>query len=149
MLLAISSEKSSFWLDAIPIASLGLKMNRSQLRISYALRLGSPLCIPHTCVWATRVDQSGAHGLSGRKSAGRFSRHAQVNGLIKRALSSAHIHSIFEPNGVSRSDGKRPDVMTVHPWKNGRVRVLDLTCSDTITSSNVQIFSAFPEKVAE
>ena len=41
-------------------------MNKSQLRISCALRLGSPLCIPHTCVCGTRVDQSGVHGLRKR-----------------------------------------------------------------------------------
>ena len=122
-LLAVSSKQSYSWLNAIPIAFLSLKMNRSQLRISCALRLGSPLCISHTCVCGTRVDQSGVHGLSCRKSAGRFFRHAQVNDIIKRALSSAHIPSILEPNGVSRSDGKRPDGMTIYPWKNGRTMV--------------------------
>ena len=107
-LQAVSSKPSSSWFNTIPIASLGLKMNRSQLRISSALRLGSPLCILHTCVCGTKVDQSGVHGFSCRKSAGRFSRHAQVNDIIKRALSSAHIFSILEPNGVSRSDGNLP-----------------------------------------
>ena len=112
-LLAVSPKKSPSWLNAILIASLGLEMNRSQLRISCALRLCSPLCIPHTCVCGTRVDQSGVHGLSCIKSAERFSRHAQVNDIIKKALSRAHIPSILEPNGVSRSDGKRPDEMTI------------------------------------
>ena len=124
-------------------------MNRSQLRISCVLRLGSPLCIPHTCVCGTRGDQSGVHGLSCRKSAGRSSRHAQVNDIIKRALSSAHIPSILEPNGVSRSDGKRPDGMTIYPWKNGRIMVWDFTCSDTIAPSHIQIASAISGKVAE
>ena len=113
--LAVFSKQASSWLNAIPKASLGLKMNRSQLRISCALRLGSLLCIAHTCVSGTKVDQSGVHGLCCRKSAGRFSRQAQVNDIIKRALSSAHIPSILEPNGVSRSDGKRPDGMTIYP----------------------------------
>ena len=104
-LLAVFSKQSFSCLNAIPIASLGLKMNRSQLRISCALRLGLSLCIPYTCFCGSRVDQSGVHGLSCRKSAGRFSRHAQINDIIKRGLSSAHIPSILEPNGVSRSDG--------------------------------------------
>ena len=90
-LLAVSSKQTFSWLNDTPKASLGLKMNRSQLRISCALRLGSPLWISHTCVCGTRVDQSGVHGLSCRKCAGRFSQHAQINDIIKRALSSAHI----------------------------------------------------------
>ena len=148
-LLTVFPEQSSSCLNAISIASLGLKMNSSQLRLSCALRLGSPLCIPHTCVCGTRVDQSGVHGLSCRKSTGRFIRHAQVNDIIKRALSSAHIPSILEPNGVSRSDGKRPNGMTIYPWKNGRTIVWDFTCSDTIAPSHIQISSAIPGKVAE
>ena len=148
-LLAVSSKQSFSWLNAIPIDPLGLKMNRSLLKISCALRLDSPLCIPHTCVCGTRVDQSGVHGLSCRKSAQRFSRHAQVNDIIKRALSSAHIPSILEPKSVSRSDGKRPDEITIYPWKNGRTMVWDFTCSDTIASSHIQILSAIPGKVSE
>ena len=147
--LAVSSEQSSSWLNAIPIASVSLKMNISQLKISCALRLGSPLCIPHTCVCGTRVDQSGVHGLSCRKSTGKFFRHSQVNDLIKRALSSAHLPSILEPNDVSHSDGKRPDEMTVYTCKNGRIMMWGFNCSDTIALSHIKIFSAFPRKLAE
>ena len=64
-------------------------------------------------------------------------------------MSSAHIPLILEPNGVSRSDGKRSDGMTVYPWKNGRIMVWDFTCSDTIVSRHIQISSAFPGKIAE
>ena len=117
--------------------------------ISCALRSGSLLCIPHTCICGTRVDHSEVHGPSCRKSAGRFCRQAQVNDIIKRALSSAHIPSILEPNGVARSDGKRPDGMTIYPWKNGRTMVWDFTCSDNIAPSHIQIPSSFLEKVAE
>ena len=74
---------------------------------------------------------------------------AQVNDIIKGALSSAHIPSIPEPNGVSRSNGKCPGGMTVYPWKNGRIMVWDFSCSDTIASSYIQIFSAFSGKVTE
>ena len=61
------------------------------------------------------VDSSGVYGLSCKKSAGRFSRHTHVNNLIKRALESAHVPTILEPQGVSRTDGKRPDGMTIFP----------------------------------
>ena len=119
-LLAVFSEQFSFWINAIPIVSLGLKINRSQLRISCASRL--PTFTLHPCAFLILVSAA-LEWIICRKSAGRFSRHAQVNDIIKRALSSAHIPSILEPNGVSRSDGKRPDGMTIYPWKNGRTMV--------------------------
>ena len=46
-LLAVSAEHSGDWLDAIPIPSLGLKLDNNQLRISCGLRLGTILCHPH------------------------------------------------------------------------------------------------------
>ena len=88
-LLAVSAPHSSHWLNALPIPSLGLKMDNSSFRIACPLRLGSPLCHPHQCICCTWVDSSGVHGLSCKKSAGRFSRHTHVNNLIKRALESA------------------------------------------------------------
>ena len=63
----------------------------SSFRIACALRLGSPLCHPHQCICCTWVDSSGVHGLSCKKSAGRFTRHTHVNNLIKRALECAHV----------------------------------------------------------
>ena len=47
------------------------------------------------------------------------------------------------------SNGKRPDRMTIYPWKNGRTIVWDFTCSDTIAPSHIKISSAIPGKVAE
>ena len=67
-------------------------------------------------------------------SKGRFSRHAALNDIIRRALSSANIPSRLEPPGLSRVDGKRPDVM---PWSAGKPLVWDATCSDTFGTSNL------------
>ena len=58
-------------------------------------------------------------------------------------------YEILEPNGVSRSDGKRPAGMTIYPWKKGRTMVWDFTCSDAIAPSHIKISSAIPGKVVE
>ena len=51
---------------------------------------------------------------------GRHPRHAAVNDIIHRTLSSAGIPSRLEPPGLSRSDGKRPDGVTlVHRVREG------------------------------
>ena len=41
----------------------------------------------------------------------------------------------LEPVGLSRSDGKWPDGMTVVPWSHGQLLVWDVTCPDTLATS--------------
>ncbi|OXA62989.1 hypothetical protein Fcan01_03568 [Folsomia candida] len=67
--------------------------------------------------------------------AGRHSRHTQCNDIIKRALISADIPSIREPLGCCRTDGKRPDGLTLIPYKQGRSLIWDFTCTDTFAPS--------------
>jgi len=47
------------------------------------------------------------------------------------------VPSIKEPPGCSRADGKRPDGLTLVPWKRGRPLVWDFTCADTFAPSHV------------
>lgn len=70
-LLAISSDHASDWLNAIPISSLGLKMNNRQFKTACALRLGAEICQKHICNCGTSVNKDGIHGLSCKKSSGR------------------------------------------------------------------------------
>ena len=148
-LLAVSSQNSSDWLKALPIPSLGLKLDNSSLRIACGLRLGSALCQPHTCKCGKEVDSTGRHGLCCKKAEGRHSRHSQVNDLIKRALASAQIPSIREPPGLSRDDGKRPDGLTLLPWSEGRSLIWDYPCSDTLAPSHISATSEEAGKSAE
>ena len=48
-LLAVASEQSSNWLNAIPVPNLGLKLDDQSLRLATGLRLGSELVVPHRC----------------------------------------------------------------------------------------------------
>ena len=148
-LLAVASDHASDWLQAPPISSLGLKLSDSQLRVSCSVRLGSPLCIPHTCLCGTRVEPEGTHGLSCRRSAGRHSRHGEVNELIRRALGSADVAAVREPPGISRNDGRRPDGVTCFPFRNGRPLVWDFTCSCTLAPSHIPVSASAPGRVAE
>ena len=114
-LLAASSAHSGDWLHAIPISSCGLRLNDDAVRVAVGLRLGSNLCDQHVCVCGAKVDCRGTHGLSCKRSAGRSARHAFVNDLIHRALVRAGIASVKEPAGLLRTDGKRPDGLTLIP----------------------------------
>ena len=136
-LRAVAVAESGAWLHALPISSLGLRMDDESIRIAVGLRLGVPLCRPHLCVsCGADVDELGTHGLSCRFSKGRHSRHAAVNDTIKRSLEAAKVPCHLEPTGLYRSDGKRPDGATLVPWKRGRVLVWDATCPDTLAPSH-------------
>ena len=117
---ASCQKESGAWLTAPPVSALGLKMANETIRIAVGLRLGAPLCAPHSCYLCGKpVDVLGTHGLSCRQSKGRIPRHNGLNTIIKQALASAHIPSILEPQGLVRSDNKRPDGLTIIPWANG------------------------------
>ena len=130
------NKESGAWLNALPISSLGLRMDNNTVRVSVDLRLGTTLCRPHACLHCgAEVNHLGTHGLSCVRSEGRHHRHAALNDIVHRALTAAHIPSRLEPSGIFRSDGKRPDAITVVPWKSGRLLVWDAICPDTFAPS--------------
>ena len=136
-LLAVSAPGAGVWLNAVPIPSLGLKLDNESLRISVALRLGAKLNLPYNCVCGAPVDDSATHGLDCRKAIGKHSRHSEINETIQRALNAAGVPSRLEPVGMIRDDGKRPDGATLVPWKRGRCLVWDFTCVNTIARSHL------------
>ena len=139
-LLASKRVESGAWLQALPMSSLGLRMDDDTLRVAAGLRLGATLCQPHNCQHCgDAVDEFALHGLSCRNSQGRHPRHAAINMLLQRALASARVPSHLEPPGILRADGKRPDGASVTPWKRGRILVWDATCPDTFAPSHVAL----------
>ena len=132
-LLAVSVPESGAWLHALPISTLGLRMDDSTIRIAVGLRLGLPLSQPHTCHHCgAAVDKFAIHPLSCKRSEGRHFRHSNVNSIIHRAFTTAAIPARLEPLGLSQTDGKRPDGVTVVPWERGKCVVWDFTCPDTL-----------------
>ena len=134
-LMAFQGKEAAAWINELPSQAQGLKLTDSQLRIAVATRLGSPVCATHRCVCGSTVDNSGLHGLSCRKSAGRHARHTMVNNIIKRTLALAGYPSVLEPPGMCRSDGKRPDGATLVPWERGQTLVWDATIVDALAPS--------------
>ena len=105
-------------------------------RVVVGLRLGTPLCQPHTCCHCgAEVDCMAIHGLSCKWSEGCHHWHAALNNIVQRSLSSAQIPSRLEPTGLDRSDGHRPDGVTIIPWKFGKLMVWDVICPDSFAPS--------------
>jgi hypothetical protein len=134
---ALQCRESGSWLHAIPSPNIGTLLDNTSFQVCIGLRLGCNLCIPHICKCNAKVDENGTHGLSCFKSSGRFSRHTEINSIINRSLTSIHVNSTLEPNGLSRDDGKRPDGMTLVPWIKGQPLVWHVTVVDTLADSYV------------
>jgi hypothetical protein len=112
---ALQCRESGSWLHAIPSPNIGILLDNTSFQVCIGLRLGCNLCTPHIC----------------------FSRHTEINSIINRSLTSIHVNSTLEPNGLSRDDGKRPDGMTLVPWIKGQPLVWDVTVVDTLADSYV------------
>ena len=113
-------------------------MDDKSICIGVGLCLGVPLCQPHICYQCgAEVDYLATHGFSCRWSIGRHSRHATLNDIIHRALTTAKIPSCLEPSGLHYSDGKRPDGASLVSWKRGKVLLWDATCEDTFVPSYI------------
>ena len=136
-LLASSQPESGAWVSAVPVPSLGTQLSPDELRIAVALRTGSKICVPHQCRCGKDVDEYGHHLLSCKFNKGRLPRHAALNDIICRALKSAGIPSVLEPNGLNRGDGRKPDGITVTAFSRGKSLCWDATCVNTFGESSV------------
>uniref|UniRef100_A0A1X7UJV4 Uncharacterized protein n=1 Tax=Amphimedon queenslandica TaxID=400682 RepID=A0A1X7UJV4_AMPQE len=132
-LITVLADESGAWRQCVPISSLGLCLDDMSVRICVALRLGLPLCAAHTCRHCgATIDSLGLHWLSCKKGRMRFHRHAAINDVLHRALSSTGIPSCLERSGLFRSHGKRPDRLTLVPWEPGKPLFWDATVPDTL-----------------
>ena len=126
---------SGDWLHAIPSEKIGTRLTNEQLRIAVCLRLGANVFLQHTCVCGAESDSKGNHALCCKLQRGRIARHTLCNDIILRALNSAGIPSQAEPSGLSRTDGKRPDGVSLIPWSHGKSVVWDFTCAHRLAAS--------------
>ena len=118
-LLAVASKEAGAWLTALPISSLGLRMDDEVVRIAVGLRLGVAHCVAHCCQHCgSDVNEMDTHDLSCLFSSGRFSHHAAINDTIKKSLNVAKIPCQLEPNGFL---GQMERGQMEQPWSLGVV----------------------------
>ena len=136
-LLAAKSAHSAAWSEAVPIPVLGNFLGAEELRVALRVEaniFGAPTCL---CKCGVRMDAKGYHGLSCRLNEGRLSRHAEINSIIKRCLGKIGLSSILELSGIDKSDGRRPDGITIFPWKHGKYLVWNATVIDAFSKSHI------------
>ena len=106
-------------MHALPITACGLRLDDEAIKVAVGLLLGINLCISHMCPCGLPVGAGGAHSLTCKQSSASISKHHIRNETIYRACISAHIPATKKPVGLSRTDGKRLDGLTLIPWQRG------------------------------
>jgi len=114
-----------------------LKLDDEAVRVAVGLRLGLDLCIPHQCQCGSPVDARGLHSFVCRRAPGRSARHHALNDLVARSFASAGTPVTKEPTGLFRTDGKRPDGLTLVPWQSGKSLCWDVTVKCPLAESYV------------
>ena len=147
--LASVSHHSGDWLSALPIASCGLHLDDEAIRVAVAMRLGLNVCVPHKCQCGQDVDACGSHAFVCRRAQGRITRHQALNDMIARSFTSAGVPVMKEPTGLARSDGKRPDGLTLVPWSCGKALTWDVTVATTLADSYIVSSSRAAGSAAE
>ena len=84
--------------------------------------------------------------MSCKHISGHLTRHNLHNDIVLRSLTRAKIPATREPAGLLRSNGKRPDGLTLIPWREGRCLVWDVTVAGTtagyLPSTSISVGSA-------
>ena len=119
------------------------------MRVAVALRLGLNICLPHPCKCGELVDSYGTHAFVCKFAQGRGARHAAVNDIVTRAFVSAGVPASKEPSGLTRGVGKRPDGITLIPWRNGKPLAWDATVSTPLAASYLSATSTAAGASAE
>ena len=70
-------------------------------------------------------------------SAGRLTRHAELNNAIKWALQTSGIPCQLEPPGLPRDDGRKLESITMFACKLRKPLCWDYTCTDIFASIHV------------
>ena len=115
-----------------------IEAHRRNDTVCRRLQIETPKCEPHTCPCGKEVDARGLNGLSCRRSSARQQRHAELNDIIRRSIKRAQIPVSKEPAGLSRTDEKRPDEVTLIPWSRGKPLAWDVTVPDTFIDSHLK-----------
>ena len=106
------------------------------------------LCVPHNCHGGS-PDARGLHSFVCKRAPGGSARHHALNDLVVRSFASVGVPVTKEPAGLFRSDGKRPDGVSLFPWQSGKSLCWDVTVTCPLAESYVDRASHQAGAVAE
>jgi len=136
-----SAPHSGDWLLALPITACVLSLDDEAVRTAVALRIGTTLCVLHTCPCRSQVDWYGVHSWVCKRALGKITRHQALNDVIACAFVAVDMPVTKERNGLSISNNKRPDDLTLLPWQEGKPLAWDVTVICLLVVSYVSGYS--------
>jgi len=134
---------------ALLIASCGLKLDDEAVKVVVGLRLWLDLCVPHECPCGSRVDAYRVHSFVCERSPGKTIRHHVLNDLSARPFSSSGVPITKKPSGLFRSDGNRPDGLTLVSWSSEKALCWDVTVTCPLAESYINTAAREPGTAAE
>ena len=137
-LKAANSSHAGEWLNAPPIASVGLRLSDEEIRVAVGYRLGSSICQPHQChVRLFRWCKRPFSRLVLQKECTTASETFLNLWHSLEGHQEGKVLGCKEPVWLSRSDDKRPDGATLIPWSHGKPLAWDITVPDTFAQSHI------------
>ena len=130
-------KESGAWLNCLPSAANGCRIYNDSFCPAVSTRLGLRVCTPHRCRCSSRVDEDESHPPSCRFIIGRLPRNTALSDVICRSLQSARIPAFLKSAGLDRGDGSRHDGISLFSYARRKSLVLDVTCIDTFSPSNM------------
>ena len=146
--VVVTCMESGAWLNCLPSTAIGCRLDNDSFCLAVSIRHGLRVCTPHRCRCYSRVNKYGLHPLSRRFSIGHLPRHTALNDVTRRSLQSADIPAPLKPAGSDRDDGNRLDGITLFPYTRGKSLVMDATCTDTFSPSNMIRSAIHPRAAA-
>ena len=134
-LKCLSCTEAGAYLSGPPSQKHRTRLDGPAFACAVRLRQGQPVAAASRCVCGQDLDPLGSHALNCRHGNGKQVRHRLINEFVRSAFVSAGCAVVLEPQGLSRTDGKRPGV-TVLPFSNGRCLSWDATCWNPLAPSH-------------
>ena len=116
------------WLNGVPSAALGLRLQDKEFRPCLWYWLGIPLhSTPYSCPEChSTVDEFGDHQVGCGGNGDRIARHNAIRDVLFVALQSAALAPSREASGVVPDSLSRPADILLPTWRHGRPAALDV-----------------------
>ena len=133
---------SADWLGAMPISNSGLFLNDDEVRIAVGLRLNPVFATLMPLREGIRCPCSALFRMQKRLWQANATQLAQRNSgqVVAKYRDSGQKEPLgLCSNEAGTTQGKRPDGVTLIPWRRGRCVTWDVTVADTYSASYVGI----------
>ena len=112
-MLSVASHESGSLNRGLPSTLDGTRIFDAELTMFVGLRLGVVVAAPGKCICEATLDEFIHHALTCNRSLEHFRRHKALNQCIRSMFSAAGHPALLEPRGLTASDDRRPDGITV------------------------------------